>query len=280
MRMITKRRIGQWGGWFASKNDNEQLMTDSTEIARLPLAKVAQATGGDVARAPFAEVAFPCIPDYMKETYDWAYINPRNVALLDNNLVVWTILWGNRKKLMRISHSEFRPGQKVLQAAHVYGSFTVDLARLVGPEGQIDVIDIVPIQVEHGRRKLAGMPQAHVRLADAASPGGGPYDGVSSYFLLHEMPDNYKYAVVNALLDCVAPGGKAVFVDYHKPHRFHPLRKLMYFIFNWLEPYAFGLLENEIESFAREAEAFTWRKETYFGGLYQKVVAERKDGGK
>lgn len=218
----------------------------------------------------------PLIPDYMIETYSWAYINPVCVALLDRNLVVSLILWGNRRKLTGCSLMEFGVGWKVLQAAHVYGNFTHELARTVGPNGHLDVIDVVPIQVERCRRKLAGLAQARVRLADAAAPVGETYDAVSGYFLLHEVPDDYKHSIVNALLAGVAPGGKAVFVDYHKPDPRHPLKGLMNFIFRTLEPYAAGLLENEIAHFARDADAFVWRKQIYFGGLYQKVVAERR----
>jgi len=218
----------------------------------------------------------PPIPNYMIETYSWAYINPVCVALLDRTLVVSLILWGNHRKLMNVSLMEFGIGWKVLQAAHVYGNFTHELALAVGPNGHLDVIDVAPIQVEHCRRKLAGLTQARVRLADAAEPVGEIYNAVSSYFLLHEVPDGYKHSIVNALLDSVAPGGKAVFVDYHKPDHRHPLKGLMNFIFRTLEPYAAGLLEKEIASFARDADNFVWRKQVYFGGLYQKVVAERR----
>jgi hypothetical protein len=47
-------------------------------------------------------------------------------------------------------------------------------------------------------------------------------------------------------------------------------------VFRWLEPYAFGLVKREIADFASDRDDFTWRKKTYFGGLYQKVVAVRK----
>jgi hypothetical protein len=53
----------------------------------------------------------------------------------------------------------------------------------------------------------------------------------------------------------------------------------MNFVFRTLEPYAPGLLEHEIADFARNGNGFAWRKETYFGGLYQKVVAERRPTG-
>ena len=66
----------------------------------------------------------------------------------------------------------------------------------------------------------------------------------------------------------------AVFVDYHKPARLHPLRGIMHLIWRKFEPFAAGLLESEIEAFADDG-AFTWSKETFFGGLYQKIVATR-----
>ena len=46
-------------------------------------------------------------------------------------------------------------------------------------------------------------------------------------------------------------------------------------VFDTLEPHAKGLWRHEISDFASAAEGFTWRKQTYFGGLYQKTVARR-----
>ncbi len=216
------------------------------------------------------------LPEYLVRTYSWAYLRPASLLLLDNHVVVGTILWGNYWRLVRSACSEFGPGERVLQAASVYGGLSANLANRVGPEGRLEVIDIAPLQVEHCRRKLVDYPQARVRVADAAAPGGGSYDSVCCFFLLHEIPDEHKRAVVDALLDRVEPGRKVVFVDYHKPVAFHPFRFVMHQIFRWLEPYAFGLIEREISDFASKADDFTWRKETYFWGLYQKVVAERR----
>jgi SAM-dependent methyltransferase len=216
------------------------------------------------------------LPDYLVDTYTWAYLRPSSVLLLDNPFVVSAILWGNFSRLLRAACKEFRPGQRVLQAASVYGSLSSNLAETVGGEGRLEVIDIAPIQVENCRRKLASYPQASVRVADAAAPGGGYYDGVCCFFLLHEIPDDQKRAVVDALLRSVVPGGKVVFVDYHRSWPFHPTRMVMEGVFRWLEPYAHGLIRREINEFAADPEEFRWRKDTYFGGLYQKVVAERK----
>ncbi|MBC8337451.1 MAG: class I SAM-dependent methyltransferase [Alphaproteobacteria bacterium] len=218
----------------------------------------------------------PAIPDYIKDTYHWAYIDPATVSWLDRGLIVWAILWGNSGRLMRAAFQEIKPGGSVLQAAYVYGDFSPSLGRHVGPDGSLDVIDIVPLQVDNCRARLRGLPWARIRLADAAEPGGGPYDAVCCYFLLHEMPRDKKIDVVRGLLDSVAPGGKVIFVDYHKPARLHPLKGVMNLIWRKLEPFAIDLMETEIEALADDGDAFTWSKETFFGGLYQKVVATRR----
>jgi ubiquinone/menaquinone biosynthesis C-methylase UbiE len=217
----------------------------------------------------------PEVPGYLKETYYWAYLNPRNVRLLDRELVVRTILWGQHRRLRQEALAELRPGQKVLQPACVYGDFSRVLAEHIGRQGRLEVIDAARIQVANCRRKLRHVSQATVRLTNAVRPDGGPYDAVCCYFLLHELPLDYKHAVVDALLDSVAPSGKVVFMDYHKPHWAHPLKGITSLVFDTLEPYAKDLWHTEITDFASRAAGFGWRKQTYFGGLYQKVVARR-----
>lgn len=218
----------------------------------------------------------PALPEYLTKTYTWAYLRPASLRVFDNRLAVNAILWGNFRRLVNSACSEFNSGQHLLQAASVYGNLSASLAEVVGTEGWLEVIDIALLQVEHCQRKLMGFPHTRVRVADAARPGGGPYDAVCCFFLLHEVPDDHKHAVVNGLLRVVPPGGKVVFVDYHKPAALHPLRPIMEGVFRWLEPFARGLLDREIWEFASERQSFSWRKETYFGGLYQKVVAERR----
>lgn len=97
------------------------------------------------------------------------------------------------------------------------------------------------------------------------------------FFLLHEVPDEMKLRVVNAMLGLVRQGGKAIFVDYHRPFRWHPLKPVMKLVFNRLEPFALAMWSREIEHMAGPAAAaFRWRKRTRFSGLYQTVIAERR----
>jgi SAM-dependent methyltransferase len=162
-----------------------------------------------------------------------------------------------------------------MQTAHVYGRLIPQIAGAVGPAGRFDVIDVAPLQVALCRRKLRPFPNARVRIADAARPGAETYDVVVCFFLLHELPDAYKRAVVDALLARLSDGGKAVFIDYHAPAPWHPLRGLMRQVFTRLEPFAAALWRHEIAAFARDADRYVWRTETFFGGLYQKTVASR-----
>jgi len=219
------------------------------------------------------------MPDYMHEVYGWAYLNPRNVKLLDREFIVSLILWGNNRRLKQALLSEIAPDATVLQAAHVYGTLISEIAANLTLSQQLEVVDVSPLQIGRCRDKLRAFPQVIFRVNDITALRSTPRDVVSCFFLLHEIPDNYKRAVVDRLLEHVAPGGKAVFIDYHKPARLHPLRGIMHLIWRKLEPFAIGLVESEIETFAEDGDAFTWSKKTSFGGLYQKVVATRRRPG-
>lgn len=220
------------------------------------------------------------VPAYLRDTYTWAYLTPGLARLFDREPVVEAILWGNARRLIGRVIAEMEPGWRVLQPAAVYGTFSCQLAMALGSNGRLTVGDIAPLQVELTRRKLAEFPHVRVDLSDAAEPGGGPYDAATCFFLLHEVPEDMKIRIVTALLGSVAPGGKVVFVDYHRPHPLHPLRPVMNFVFARLEPFARALWRHSIADYAGAcATEFSWRKETLFGGLYQIVVATRGSSG-
>jgi len=220
----------------------------------------------------------PVIPDYLYQTYYWAYLNPRNVKLLDREWVVRTILWQQHRRLTRAATDEIVPGQKVMQTACVYGDFSRVLADHVGSSGMLEIFDVAEVQVQHCRGKLADYKNAVVRHQDILHVRNESYDVVCCYFLMHEMPDEYRRGVARTLLESVRSGGKLVFVDYHKPHWAHPLKLITSIVFDTLEPFAKGLWREELASYAGNDARFEWRKETYFGGLFQKVVATRRAG--
>ena len=219
------------------------------------------------------------VPEYMTEVYDWAYVNPARVRLLDRNIVVTILLFLNDQRLMRAYLNEIKPGSRVWQVAHVYGDLVTRAAQKVGPQGAYHLTDITPIQIEHAERKLAGMPWAKVIRADAASFAAGStgdYDLICSFFLLHEVPEDKKYEIVGNMLSKLPKGGKAVFVDYHNPAKWQPIRYILKVVNTLLEPFAEALWHNEISHYAKNADEYTWRKQTFFGGVYQCVVVEHK----
>jgi len=229
-------------------------VTRSIEYAQIPESLIFPASATTAVPLPESPTAkAPEIPAYLQETYYWCYLNPRNVK------------------------AEIQPGQSVLQSASVYGSFAPNLAAHVGPQGSLDVVDVAEVQVNSVRRKLQNFPNATVHHANIVDFSDEKFDVVCCYFLLHEVPDEFKYKVVNVLLDKVEPGGKVVFVDYHKPRWWHPLKLITSIVFDTLEPFAKGLWRNEIKAFANEPDQFSWRKEKIFGDLFQKVVATRLD---
>jgi hypothetical protein len=69
------------------------------------------------------------------------------------------------------------------------------------------------------------------------------------------------------------PGGKIVIVDYAMPRWWHPLRYLWGPLLARLEPFALDLWREEIANLLpplRDTGKLT--RESFFGGLYQKVV--------
>jgi SAM-dependent methyltransferase len=224
-----------------------------------------------------ADATLELLPAYLRDVYSWAYLTPWLAGWLDRQLVVQTILWGNAQRLINDVLTETKSDDHVFQPAAVYGDFSRQVAQKIGLAGRLEVRDVAPLQVDLTRRKLADLPQARVSRGDAVDPDMERADVVACFFLLHEVPDDVKVRITRSMLQLVVPGGKAVFVDYHRPHRLHPLKPLMRRIFDWLEPFAPTMWSREISDLAGSAgRGFCWRKRTRFGGMYQVVVAERR----
>lgn len=220
------------------------------------------------------------VPAYMTEVYDWAYVDPKWVRVLDHNWVVRVLLFLNDQRLMRAYLNEIKEGMRVWQLAHVYGDLVTRVAQKIGPAGLFHLTDVTPIQLEHGHRKLAGMDWAKVIRSDAAdfrSSETVDYDLICSFFLLHEVPEEKKFEIVDHVLNMLPKGGKAVFVDYHNPSKWQPIRYILKVVNKYLEPFAETLWKNEIRFYARQADRFSWKKRTFFWGVYQCVVVEHKE---
>jgi SAM-dependent methyltransferase len=217
------------------------------------------------------------VPDYLVKVYDWSYVNPRWVKKLDNNIVVWFLLFGQAGRLIRAYLNEITPGARVCQIAHVHGDQTVQVAQRVGPNGFFELIDVAPIQLERARQKLSRFPWVKVDRCDGTQfTNPAAFDVVGSFFLLHEVPDETKHQIVDNMLAHVGPNGKAVFIDYHRPAMWQPVRLILKVVNAVLEPFANAIWEHPIRDFASRADDFVWTTRTFFGGVYQCTVAQRR----
>ena len=218
------------------------------------------------------------VPRYLQETYWWAYVHPRAVRLFERQWLVNLILWGNFAKLRDAALDalgERLPG-RTLQVACVYGDFTPRLAQRVADGGCLDVVDVLPIQLENLGRKLGEGAPVRLIERDASDLrfADGTYDRVALFFLLHEMPLDVRQRTLAEAVRVLEPGGRLVIVDYHRPERWHPLRGVMRFILRNFEPFAMDLWAHELrEWLPPEAEVVSTR--TFWGGLYQELVVTK-----
>ncbi len=221
------------------------------------------------------------VPEYLRHHYWWAYVHPRAVRFFDRPWLINLILLGNYKRLRDTALSEFknsRPGN-VLQLACVYGDLTSRLTRhIAAARGKIDIVDVLPIQLRNMKWKLPGRSPARLICMDSTDlklPEAS-YDWVLLFFLLHEQPASTRAQTLSEAFRVVKPGGKILIVDYARPCWWNPLRYLWRPLLAIFEPFALDLWRDGIAAWLPPAaKCAPLKRETLFGGLYQKVVITR-----
>jgi ubiquinone/menaquinone biosynthesis C-methylase UbiE len=237
------------------------------------------ADAGLAVPAPAPAPALP-VPKYLEQVYWWAYVHPKAVHVFEREWLVNLILFGNYGRLRDAALAELGASVtgQTLQVACVYGNLTPRLAQRLAPEASLDVVDILPVQLRNLATKLPADDRIVLLQGDSSSLAcpDASYDQVLLFFLLHEQPEAVRRATLAEAVRVVRPGGRIVIVDYHRPVRWHPLRLLMTGVFRRLEPYAMDLWEHEVAAFLpADMRPASITKQTYYGGLYQKLVLTR-----
>jgi len=233
---------------------------------------------GQPAAAGTGPVTPPAIPDYLQDTYWWAYVHPKSVWVFEREWLVNLILWGNMKKLTNavLDEMKLQPSSSVLQVACVYGDFSNRLASHLGQtQSRLSVLDVAPIQIDNIEKKLAAHDNVSAHLQDSTcmSFPNDSFDETVVFFLLHEQPEDARRKTVAEAIRVTRPGGRVIFVDYHGPKRSNPMRYVMKPILTMLEPFAMDLWREELPAFMpAEIQPEQLSSNFYFGGLYQKVV--------
>jgi ubiquinone/menaquinone biosynthesis C-methylase UbiE len=222
----------------------------------------------------------PPIPAYLRETYPWAYLTPRAVRVFERQWLVNLILWGQFARLRDAALDALASalGGQVLQVACVYGNLTPRLVQRLAPGGHLSVVDVAPIQLANLARKLPpGSPASlHGQDSVALSWPDASQDAVLLFFLLHEQPEDVRRRTLAEAWRVLRPGGRLVVVDYHRPAAWHPARWVMGAVLRWLEPFAWDLWRHPVTHWLpADARPSAVAHDTWFGGLYQRVVFTR-----
>jgi ubiquinone/menaquinone biosynthesis C-methylase UbiE len=218
------------------------------------------------------------VPDYLMRHYWWAYVHPKAPRVFDRLWLINLILLGNYNRMRRTALAEFTAPSlgRMLQIACVYGNLTPKLAKRAAlQDGQLDVIDVLPIQLrtlkwklpKRAPVKLMRMDSTTLHLADAI------YDKVLLFFLLHEQPQDVRAQTIAEALRVLKPDGTLVICDYGPPAWWNPLRYLMVPFLALLEPFALSLMRKPVKDLLPPDMRVTHTP--FFGGFYQKVVAKR-----
>src|SRR5512144_1571622 len=130
------------------------------------------------------------VPTYLEETYWWAYVRPHAVRFWDRPWLIDLILWGNYQRLRDAALDALgeRLDGRTLQIACVYGDITQRMAARLALGASLDVVDVVPAQLENVARKLRGDPRVGLLHGDSSALdiASGAYDQALLFFLLHE----------------------------------------------------------------------------------------------
>jgi demethylmenaquinone methyltransferase/2-methoxy-6-polyprenyl-1,4-benzoquinol methylase len=137
-------------------------------------------------------------------------------------------------KAFAIGQSGARPGQRVLDVAGGTGDLARDLARRVGPTGQVWLTDINSAMLAHGRDRLLDrgldLPVAQCDAEHLPFPDG-MFDLVTVAFGLRNM--THKDNALKEMCRVLKPGGRLLVLEFSRVWK--PLAGVY-------DAYSFGLL--------------------------------------
>jgi len=134
----------------------------------------------------------------------------------------WWFTWTFDNPLRRLVHDPHKmlepyvvPGSRVADIGCGMGYFTVELARRVGPAGEVQAVDMQPEQLRVAARRCrrAGVAD-RVRFIEAAATSlklAGPVDFVLAFWMVHEVRD--RAGVFDQLRAVTEPGARVLVAE-------------------------------------------------------------------
>jgi ubiquinone/menaquinone biosynthesis C-methylase UbiE len=134
----------------------------------------------------------------------------------------WWFTWTFDNPLRRLVHDAHKllepyvvPGSRVADIGCGMGYFTVAMAQLVGPAGQVQAVDLQPQQLRAAEKRCrrAGVAD-RVRFVEAAPDSlrlTGPVDFVLAFWMIHEVEDRAGF--FDQLRAATEPGGRVLVAE-------------------------------------------------------------------
>jgi ubiquinone/menaquinone biosynthesis C-methylase UbiE len=110
----------------------------------------------------------------------------------------------------------FKPGERVADIGAGTGYFTFQVAKAVGPSGQVLALDIAPEMLEYLDMRVKARKVTNITLrrvtSDDPQLAPGSVDTILMIDTIHYVKDRTAYA--QTLLPGLAPGGRLVIINY------------------------------------------------------------------
>jgi ubiquinone/menaquinone biosynthesis C-methylase UbiE len=140
----------------------------------------------------------------------------------------WWFTWTFDNPLRRLLHDPHKmlepyvvPGSRVADVGCGMGYFTVALARLVGPDGEVQAVDVQPQQLRTAERRCRrARVLDRVRFIEATAESlelTGPVDFVLAFWMVHEVGDGAGF--FEQLRSVTEPGARVLVAEpmFHVP---------------------------------------------------------------
>ena len=214
------------------------------------------------------------IPPYLKNIYAWLYLKPQIYKFFNNDILLNILTLGYHHILTEELKKEISPHASILQIGMTLGSTTKKTFDTLNALGSYTIIDIVPQLLEIGQEQHIDKHITWIQ-GNASQTIKGSYDTIICYMLLHELPPLTRSKLLENVVNVLAPEGKVIFIDYHLPSSYNPLKYIIRAVNRLYQPFAEDLWKKSIRDLTPNADLCTWSQQTYFGGIYQKVVANK-----
>jgi ubiquinone/menaquinone biosynthesis C-methylase UbiE len=134
----------------------------------------------------------------------------------------WWFTWTFDNPVRRLFHDPHKmlepyvvPGSRVADVGCGMGYFTVELARVVGPTGNVQAVDMQPQQLRAAERRCrrAGVHD-RVRFIEATAESlklVGPVDFILAFWMVHEVADHAGF--FDQLRAVTEPGGRVLVAE-------------------------------------------------------------------